>query len=79
MCKVSSAIMDSSREVKPWLQNATIPRPSERGMQSSLPLLKLLVSLQYNQLLLSLLPTPLEKTFIQFSVVEIKQDSQEFS
>ena len=75
MCEFSSPIMNASRGVKLAAKFATIPRPRERDVQSSLPLLKLLVSLQYNQWFLLLLPTPLEKTFIQFSFVEIKQDS----
>lgn len=45
--KFSSALMDASRGVKLAAKFATIPRPRERDMQSSLPLLKLLVSLQY--------------------------------
>ena len=76
MCEFSSPNMNASRGVKLAAKFATIPRPRERDVQSSLPLLKLLVSLQYNQWFLLLLPTPLEKTFIQFSFVEIKQDSQ---
>lgn len=45
----SSPIMNASRGVKLAAKFATIPRPRERDVQSSLPLLKLLVSLQYNQ------------------------------
>ena len=67
MCKFSSPIMNASSGVKLAAKFATIPRPRERDVQSSLP--------QYNQLLLLLLPTPLEKTLIQFSFVETKQDS----
>ena len=74
MYKFSSGLMEASRGVKLAAKFATIPRPRERDMQSSLPLLKLLESLQYYQLLLLLIPAPLEKTFIQFSGVEIKQD-----
>ena len=49
MCEFSSPIMNASRGVKLAAKFATIPRPRERDVQSSLPLLKLLVSLQYNQ------------------------------
>lgn len=49
MCEFSSPIMNASRGVKRAAKFATIPRPRERDVQRSLPLLKLLVSLQYNQ------------------------------
>lgn len=49
MCEFSSPIMNASRGVKLAAKFATIPRPRERDVQRSLPLLKLLVSLQYNQ------------------------------
>lgn len=50
MCEFSSPVMNASRGVKLAAKFATIPRPRERDVQSSdLPLLKLLVSLRYNQ------------------------------
>lgn len=49
MCEFSSPIMNAPRGVKLAAKFATIPRPRERDVQRSLPLLKLLVSLQYNQ------------------------------
>lgn len=49
MCEFSSPIMNASRGVKLAAKFATIPRPRERDVQRSLPLLKLLVGLQYNQ------------------------------
>lgn len=49
MCEFSSPIMNAPRGVKRAAKFATIPRPRERDVQRSLPLLKLLVSLQYNQ------------------------------